>query len=39
MRGRLLASALMGHRGFARKLESAYRMTWRAWCQTTPVTA
>ena len=32
MRDRLLASTLMDHRGFARKLESAYRMMWRAWC-------
>jgi protein O-GlcNAc transferase len=32
MRERLLASPLMDHRGFARKLESAYRDMWRAWC-------
>ena len=32
MRQRLLASALMDHRGFARKLEAAYRQMWRAWC-------
>ena len=32
MRQRLLASALMDHRGFARNLESAYRAMWRAWC-------
>ena len=32
MRDRLLASALMNHRGFARKLEAAYREMWRAWC-------
>jgi protein O-GlcNAc transferase len=32
MRDRLLASPLMDHRGFARKLEAAYREMWRAWC-------
>ena len=32
MRDRLLASPLMDHRGFARKLEAAYRDMWRAWC-------
>ena len=32
MRQRLVASPLMDHRGFARKLESAYRQMWRAWC-------
>jgi len=32
MRDRLAASTLMDHRGFARKLESAYRQMWRAWC-------
>lgn len=33
MRDRLLASALMDHRGFARKLEDAYRCMWRRWCK------
>jgi protein O-GlcNAc transferase len=33
MRERLLASPLMDHRGFARKLEAAYRQMWRAWCE------
>jgi protein O-GlcNAc transferase len=32
MRQRLLASPLMDHRSFVRKLESAYRDRWRAWC-------
>ena len=30
MRERLLASSLMDHRGFAAKLESAYRRMWRS---------
>ena len=33
MRDRLLASRLMDHRGFARKLEGGYRAIWRAWCR------
>ena len=32
MRDRLLACALMDHRGFARKLDAAYRQMWRARC-------
>src|SRR5438270_7113454 len=32
MRDRLPASPLMDHRGFARKLETAYRDMWRGWC-------
>ena len=36
MRARLLASALMDHRRFARDLEFAYGQMWRAWCQKNP---
>jgi predicted O-linked N-acetylglucosamine transferase (SPINDLY family) len=33
MREQMLASPLLDHRGFARKLEAAYRETWQAWCR------
>ena len=32
LRDRLLASPLMDHRGFARKLQVEYRKMWQAWC-------
>jgi len=32
MRARLVASPLMDHRGFAAKLDGAYRQMWRRWC-------
>jgi len=34
MRSRMLASPLMDAAGFARDMESAYRLMWRAWCET-----
>ena len=34
MRSRMLASPLMDAAGFARDMESAYRLVWRAWCET-----
>lgn len=36
MREHLLASGLMDHRGFASKLESAFRQAWRDWCNGSP---
>lgn len=35
MRRRLLASPLLDHAGYTRRLEAAYRELWRAWCSRT----
>jgi predicted O-linked N-acetylglucosamine transferase (SPINDLY family) len=35
LRDRLRASTLCDGRGIARKIESAYRTAWKAWCETT----
>jgi predicted O-linked N-acetylglucosamine transferase (SPINDLY family) len=34
MREQLLASPLLDHAGYTRKLEAAYRDAWRAWCRS-----
>lgn len=33
LRGMMLASSLMDLQGFARKMEAAYRVMWRKWCE------
>jgi len=33
MRERMTRSPLLDHAGFARRIESAYRAAWRAWCE------
>ena len=38
LRMRLLASPLLDHAGFTRKLETHYRQAWRAWCERLRVT-